>query len=110
MQIINISIANRIACTAAGTSAVQHNTDYQVQFSFDAEWDAYPSKKAVFVWQENDSTVAEFINFTGTLVPMPKISGSSYILIGVTAGDMLTSTAAKIHCRGSILTAAGREE
>ena len=110
MQIINITIANRIACTDPGTAAVQHNTDYQVQFTFDAEWDAHASKKAVFVWQEGDSTVAEFVSFTGSLVPMPKISGSSFILIGVTAGDMLTSTAARIHCRDSILTAAGREE
>ncbi len=109
MQIINITIADRIAYADNGTSAVQHNTDYQVQFSFDAEWDAYPSKKAVFVWQEGDSTVAEFVSFTGNLAPMPKISGSSYILIGVTAGDMLTSTAAKIHCRDSIVTLAGRE-
>jgi hypothetical protein len=110
MQTIHISIENRIASAAPGAWVVRDNGACQIQFSFDAEWDSYSAKKAVFIWREGDDTVAEFVTFTGARVPMPKISGGSYVLIGVTAGDTLTSTAARIPCRASVITEAGREE
>ena len=110
MQTIHIHIANRIATAEPGAWIVQDNGFSQVQFTFDREWDSYSTKKAVFIWNEGDDAVAEFITFTGDHVPMPKISGSSYVLIGVTAGDVLTSTAAKLPCRASVITAAGRTE
>ena len=110
MQIIHVNIANRIATAEEGTWAVLDNSDYRIQFTFDAEWASYLNKNAVFVWQEGEGTVAAFVSFTGNVVAMPKISGSSYVLVGVTAGDSLTSTAAKIPCRASIITHAGRAE
>lgn len=110
MQTISISVAQRIAAAQTGDFVVLDNSDYQIQFSFDAEWDAYSSKKAVFIWQAGEDHVAEFVSFTGNCAPMPKISESSYVLVGVTAGDSLTSTAAKLPCRASVITKAGRAE
>ena len=110
MQKIFISVAQRIATAAQGTCAVQDNADYLVEFSFDPEWENFAVKSAVFVWQEGEGTVAEFVSFSGNVAPMPKISGSSYVLIGVTAGEGVSSTAVKIPCIPSVITHAGRGE
>ena len=110
MQTIKISIQNRIATAEPGAWVVRDNGACQIQFAFDAEWDSYSTKKAVFIWREGEDHVAEFVTFTGVRVPMPKISGSNYVLIGVTAGDTLTSTTAKLPCLASVITEAGRGE
>ena len=108
MQKIHISIHDRIAVAENGICAVQDNADYLAEFSFDAEWEAFPEKRAVFVWQEGEDTVAEFVGITQHTALMPKISGSSYVLIGVTAGEGISSTAVKIPCIPSVITHAGR--
>ena len=110
MQKIHISIHDRIAGAEHGICAVQDNADYLVEFSFDAEWESLNAKRAVFVWQEGDGTVAEFVSIAGNIALMPKISGSPYVLIGVTAGDGISSTAVKIPCIPSVITHAGRGE
>ena len=110
MQKIHISIHDRIAGAEHGICAVQDNADYLVEFTFDAEWESLNAKRAVFVWQEGDGTVAEFVNIVGDTALMPKISCSPYVLVGVTAGDGISSTAVKIPCIPSVITHAGRGE
>ncbi len=51
MRTLNISIHNKIATYhSRGGEIVCGNSDYQIRFTFDGEWDAYPTKTARFVW------------------------------------------------------------
>ena len=78
------------------------NSDYQVQFIFDAEWSAYPTKTARFIWggQYQD------VEFAGDTCAVPIISGAHNCEVGVYAGDLCTTTPARIDCTPSILCSA----
>ena len=61
MQTIKISVNNRIASAEPGAWVVRDNGACQIQFAFDAEWDSYSTKKAVFIWCEGDDTVRNLL-------------------------------------------------
>lgn len=98
MPVINISVENKIA-EADGTLYVCDNSDFVAKFAFDAEWEAYESKTARFVY--NNSYVD--VVFTGNECPVPTISGTYFFNIGVYAGNLHTTTPARVPCKKSIL-------
>lgn len=97
MPVINISVENKIA-EADGTLYVCDNSDFVVKFAFDAEWEAYENKTARFVY--NNSYVD--VVFTGNECPVPIISGTFFFNIGVYAGNLHTTTPARVPCKKSI--------
>lgn len=97
MPVINISIENKIA-EADGTLYVCDNSDFVAKFAFDAEWEAYENKTARFVY--NNSYVD--VVFTGNECPVPIISGTYFFNIGVYAGNLHTTTPARVPCKKSI--------
>lgn len=89
----------KIAQAVGDTHIVCGNSDYIAVFDFDAEWDAYETKTARFIWNGKYTDVV----FTGTKCPVPVITGAFGVLIGVYAGDLHTTTAATVDTEKSIL-------
>lgn len=103
MPDINISIENKIAIKTDDTEYICDNNDYVVKFSFDTEWDAYSAKTARFIYNDRH----EDIVFTGNQCAVPKISDTYFFNIGVFAGDLHTTTPARVPCKLSVLCGAG---
>lgn len=100
MPVLNVTVENKIA-TGDGQTVVCDNTDYVVNFVFDAEWDAYDAKtmRVVFSNGEYDE-----ILFTGDECALPRVYNSNRIKIGVYAGNLHTTVAAKFECKKSVLS------
>lgn len=100
---ITVTIESRIAKAEKDALYICGNSDYAVEFLFDAEWDELPTKTARFVFGDKYTDVV----FQGNVCPMPVISHSLVIQIGVFAGNLHTTTPAQISARKSILCDAG---
>lgn len=100
MKNLNITVANKVAtyCQRDGF-IVCGNSDYQITFTFDSEWDAHTVKTARFKWNGNYTDVV----FSGNVVSAPIISDATQVEIGVFAGDLCTTTPAVVPCIRSIL-------
>lgn len=99
MKTLHIIVANKVASYLQRDGyIVCGNSDYQIEFSFDSEWDAYARKTARFIWNGKYKDV----EFSGTICPVPVISNSNGLEVGVYAGDISTSTSALISCKKSI--------
>lgn len=99
MPTINIKVKDKIAKQVGNERYVCGNSDFTVEFEFDSEWDAYPTKTARFRY---DGVYQEQV-FTGNSCPVPVIFNAGAIAIGVYAGDLRTTTAAIVEARHSIL-------
>ena len=100
MKNLNISVTNKIAKYLQRDGVIVcGNSDYQITFTFDAEWDAYPTKTARFIWNGKYWDQP----FTGNVCPVPIITGATEVTVGVYAGDLCTTTPASIPCKRSIL-------
>lgn len=104
MKEINITIRDKIAENVSGSGYVCGNSDYTVIFDFDSEWDAFDTKTARFVKQ--DRTFTDVV-FSGNQCPMPILSNTYNIYVGVFAGDLHTTTPAHISAKKSILCDGG---
>lgn len=104
MHIINITVRNKVAVNPAQDRYVCGNSDYIVRFDFDAEWEAFETKTARFV-KEDGSYVDQI--FSGNDCPVPVISDTYKLQVGVYAGNLSTTTAAYVPCKKSILCGGG---
>lgn len=99
MRIIDIKIRNRIACVPDKEAYILcGNNDYVARFDLDEEWDNYTSKIAVFV---SDGEMMTNV-FTGNECEIPVMRNTSLCSIGITAGDIRTSTPAYVPCLACI--------
>lgn len=99
---LHVSVKDKIATYAQRDGAVVcGNSDYQISFAFDSEWDEYPEKTARFIWNGHHYDVP----FTGDICPMPMVIGATYCLVGVYVEGLETTTPAKIDCLLSVLCA-----
>lgn len=102
MAKLSISVANKVATYSKRCGEVVcGNSDYEIEFAFDSEWDAYEEKTARFIWGGKFHDVP----FTGTLCQVPLITDTQEVTVGVYAGDLRTSTPARVPCVRSILCA-----
>ena len=102
-QRIAIQIRDKIATCLTELPVVCGNSDYVVDFDFDAEWDSYRVKTARFRWNGK----FEDMVFEGKECPMPIISNAKISWVGVFAGNLSTSTPALVRCIPSILDGEG---
>lgn len=102
-RIIPISVADKIATAPSDAVIVCDNSDYIAEFEFDAEWADFDVKTARFCF--NGAYLNEI--FTGNSIKIPRIYGALYVEIGVFAGDIRTTTPARVRCMRSILSANG---
>lgn len=94
---LNITVRNKIATTIDPATVVNGNNDYTVVFDFDSEWDSLSSKTAMFVYGREEQKY-KTVTFTGNSCVMPALYNTGYVLIGVFAGDIKTTTAAYVKC------------
>lgn len=108
MPNINITVAEKIATnTTPGEVIVCGNSDYTVNFTFDAEWTATALKIARFVYVQGGAVKHQEVEFTGNTVAVPILYDIQEVQVGVYAGDLQTTTPARILCDRSILCGDG---
>lgn len=105
-KIINVKIRDKIATAPFDVSYICGNSDFVIVFDFDDEWNAFDAKTARFVYEGKHQDIV----FTGNECPVPVISGTHRIWVGVFAGDLHTSTSAYIPAKKSILCDSGSPE
>lgn len=95
---IKITIRNKIASRLSG-DYVCGNSDFVAVFDLDEEWENVGLKTARFSY---NGTYIDRV-FTGDSCPVPVISGTYSIKIGVFAGNLKTTTPAYVPAKKSIL-------
>ena len=103
MTEMNIIVRDKIATKTDNVTYVCGNSDYVVNFDFDSEWDAYDTKTAQFNVNGKHIPVV----FTGNQCKVPIITNTYAFHVGVFAGDLHTTTAARVPCKKSILCDSG---
>ena len=103
MKTFEISVKDKIAVLTNREMYVCGNSDFVVDFSFDAEWDAYDTKTARFAYK---GTYQDQV-FQGTECSVPIIHDAHIIMVGVFAGNLHTTTPACIGAKRSILSGSG---
>lgn len=99
MPTIDIIIRNKTASAVNPPCIVCGNSDYNVKFNFDDEWQAHNNKIGVFAYNRCGEWRSENVLFEGDTCPVPALHGVRSVWIGVTAGDVRTSTPADVPCR-----------
>lgn len=99
MPTIDIIIRNKTASAVNPPCIVCGNSDYNVKFNFDDEWQAHTNKIGVFAYNRCGEWQSEKVLFEGDTCPVPALHGVRSVWIGVTAGDVRTSTPADVPCR-----------
>ena len=99
MPTIDIIICNKTASAVNQPCIVCGNSDYNVKFNFDDEWKAHTNKIGVFAYNRCGEWQSEKVLFEGDTCPVPALHGVRSVWIGVTAGDVRTSTPADVPCR-----------
>lgn len=99
MPTIDIIIRNKTANAVNPPCIVCGNSDYNVKFNFDEEWQAHNNKIGVFAYNRDGEWQSEKVLFEGDTCPVPALHGVRSVWIGVTAGDVRTSTPADVPCR-----------
>ena len=99
MKTLHIIVANKIATYSNRSGEIVcGNSDYQIEFNFDAEWDVYETKTARFIWNGKYKDIV----FTGTVCPVPIVANTNRLEVGVYADELCTTTSAVITCIRSI--------
>ena len=109
MDTIQITIKDLMATAQPEGVIVSDNTGYRLRFVWDEAWDPYPVKTAVFVWNRKLETFSTTVAFEGDTVAVPRLPAVSKLYVGLTAGNLQTTTAAEIPCRCSVLGSGGQE-
>lgn len=100
MPEIHVNVREKIAQTVGTPEIVCGNSDYSAVFDLDSEWDDYDLKTAHFTWLDvRTGKMNEYeLTFSGTICSIPAIYGTHLLLIGIYAGNIRTTTAAKVPC------------
>ena len=101
-MILHIDVKNKIATYQQRDGfIVCGNSGYQIQWTFDSEWEGKP-KKACFIWNGIPTKDIE-IDENG-LCNVPLIGSASSVKVGAyTADQTMATTGAVIGCQRSIL-------
>jgi hypothetical protein len=104
MPNINITVAEKIATNMSpGVNIVCGNSDYSITFTFDSEWTGMENRTARFLFYKQGRSWFTDTPFTGNTANVPVLAGVDFVLVGVYAGELHTTTPARIYCNRSIL-------
>lgn len=103
MPNIDVTITDRVAKTQGAPCIVCGNSDYTITFAFDTEWEEYKTKTARFVYVADGRMRYQEVIFAGNVCAVPVLAGVVEVFAGVYAGDLRTTTPARIPCQHSIL-------
>lgn len=107
MPVIKININNKIPTAAENYIIVCGNSDYVINFAFDEEWNSHPLKTAQFNYLSDGKLNSVPVIFEGSECAVPVLKNTSYVEIGVFAGNLQTTSILTIPCRRSILCKTG---
>ena len=100
MKTLNVNVSDKVATYRQRDGVIVcGNSDYQIKFVFDSDWDDNPQKTARFIW--NGQYVD--VDFEGDVCLVPIIHNTTSVSIGVYSGELSTTTPAVIECKKSIL-------
>ena len=112
MYTIQISVRDKIATQTDGTVIINGNSDYSIEFDFDADWADLNNKIGIFAY--NDAATHKWayqpVMFSGNTCAVPILRDIHCVYVGVTAGNVRVTTPAKVQCRLSISDYADTEE
>lgn len=104
MHTIQVSVRDKIATQTDGTVIINGNSDYNIEFDFDAEWADLNNKVGIFAY--NDAAAHKWayqtVLFSGNTCTVPILGDIHCVYVGVTAGNVRVTTPAKVQCRLSI--------
>jgi len=103
MPVLPITIYHKHAVYTGKIPYVCSNSDYEVVFTFDAEWEGHTEKTVRFC--AGDQCVDRIM--TGNTCTVPVLESGSILQIGVYAGNLQTSTAALVRMCDSIRSIGG---
>ena len=99
-----IKIKVRDKCAEGEGVVICNNSDYTVVWDLDEEWTPYDTK----TMRVNlaDGTYQDVV-FTGNTATLPVLTASGWVSVGLHAGDIHTSRAARLLALSSVLTPGG---
>lgn len=102
MPEINIKVRDK--CAKGEGVIICNNSDYTVVWDLDEEWTPYDTK----TMRVNlaDGTYQDVV-FTGNTATLPVLTASGWVSVGLHAGDIHTSRAARLLALSSVLTPGG---
>lgn len=102
MPEININVRDK--CAEGEGVVICNNSDYAVVWDLDEEWTPYDAK----TMRVNlaDGTYQDVV-FTGDTATLPVLTASGWVSVGLYAGDIHTSRAARLLALSSVLTHGG---
>lgn len=106
-KIINVSIKDRQTIVDGDPFIICGNSDYVMRFEFDAEWDNYQTRTARFVYTRRNTVKFQDVIFVGNEVQIPALFSVTSVTVGVFAGNLRTTTPARIPCRLSVRCGTG---
>lgn len=107
MPDLRIAVARKTAAAAGQPVIVCGNSDYTVTFTFDSEWDAYTAKTARFAYYQSGQFQYRDVLFEGDSVSVPILREIDEVAVGVYAGNLHTTTPARIPCARCITDGSG---
>lgn len=99
-----IKIKVRDKCAEGEGVIICNNSDYTVVWDLDSEWEPY-SARTMRV-NLSDGTYQDVV-FTGDNAALPVLTVSGWVSVGLYAGDLHTSRAARLLALSSVLTPGG---
>lgn len=103
MKDIKIIVTKKVASVEGTPIIVCGNSDYTLSFTFDDEWKNEQNKVARFSFTKNGLKSFIDMPITDNTCQVPVLIGIGLVRVGVYAGDLKTTTGAKIKCHKSIL-------
>ncbi len=101
MPELRIRICGKTASAEGDPLIICGNSDYTAVFLFDTDRNA-ADRQAHFSFFRGGVQHLLTVPFTGAVCPVPVLHGVSEVEIGVSAGQLCTSTPARIPCAESI--------
>lgn len=98
MPNVRITISEKYAQLSGTPVIVCGNSDYTITFTFDEEWDLYAAKTARFAFYQDGVLRYQDVPFEGDCVSVPVLHDVGEVAVGVYAGDLCTTTPARISC------------
>ena len=112
MYTIQISVRDKIATQTDDTVIINGNSDYSIEFDFDAEWADLNNKIGIFAYPDAAAHKWAYqpVIFSGNTCTVPILRDIHCVYVGVTAGNVRVTTPARVQCRLSISDYADTEE
>lgn len=100
MPVLNITVREKIAQTSGTPEVVCGNSDYVAVFDLDEEWESYYAKTMRVAWLDIPTGKPRYadVAFSGLSATLPVIADAYEIAVGIYAGDIRTTTPARIPC------------